>query len=400
MRIANARNVAIDSNTFTNFRPAYELGDHPDMIQVWNSGRNGDMSGITITNNTLSKGDGEDVQAIFIQGALPDTQGNLPAMAHDIVVSGNTVETGVLQGIWLQDVAGAIIADNLVTQSAGGVQAPTIRMDGTVDSTVIGNIAPVIQDFGSTNLIVGENTLTALTHVTGTAGADTLEGTSGADSIVGALGSDVAYGHDGNDTLLGGDGNDTLDGGTGNDLLNGGAGKDELHGRDGADAIYGGGGDDRILGEYGDDKLFGDGGRDMLNGGAGNDTIHGGNDADGIYGGGGNDLIFGDSGNDTIRGDGGMDTISGGTGDDIIYGGAQADTFVFTLGGGNDTVMDFTDGIDWLDLSALTIAFEDLTLFEISETEWLVAYLDGGTQVTHKIQSSSAFSLDVGDFIL
>ncbi len=177
VRIANARNVAIDSNTFTNFRPAYELGDHPDMIQVWNSGRNGDMSGITITNNTLSKGDGEDVQAIFIQGALPDTQGNLPAMAHDIVVSGNTVETGVLQGIWLQDVAGAIIADNVVTQSAGGVQSPTIRMDGTVNSTVIGNIAPVIQDFGSTNLIVGENTLTALTHVTGTAGADTLEGT-------------------------------------------------------------------------------------------------------------------------------------------------------------------------------------------------------------------------------
>ena len=44
-------------------------------------------------------------------------------------------------------------------------------------------------------------------------------------------------------------------------------------------------------------------------------------------------------------------------------GGAGADTFVFQAGHGTDTILDFTDGDDTIDLSALTgiTAFSDLT---------------------------------------
>ena len=47
-----------------------------------------------------------------------------------------------------------------------------------------------------------------------------------------------------------------------------------------------------------------------------------------------------------------------------MWGGAGADTFVFTAGHGNDTIKDFTDGEDLIDLSQISgiSGFEDLTI--------------------------------------
>ena len=91
-----------------------------------------------------------------------------------------------------------------------------------------------------------------------------------------------------------------------------------------------------INGGSGNDAIYGEQGRDILNGGAGDDEIYGGED---------------------------KDTINGGEGNDLLDGGLDADTFVFEPGNGNDHIMDFTPGVDKIDLSAFdtfTISADDI----------------------------------------
>ena len=111
--------------------------------------------------------------------------------------------------------------------------------------------------------------------------------------------------------IWGGDGDDTIDGLGGDDMIYGGAGDDMVTGGDGADMIMGGDGDDMLDGGTGYDRT----GADMIMGGAGNDTIKGG---------------FNDHA------------------DDMLTGGPGGDTFVFGRHFGNDTITDFTNGSDAL----------------------------------------------------
>jgi len=59
-------------------------------------------------------------------------------------------------------------------------------------------------------------------------------------------------------------------------------------------------------------------------------------------------------GADTLLGEAGQDTLEGGVGDDVLRGGADADVFVFNPGAGVDTIADFEDGVDLLDISAFS----------------------------------------------
>ena len=72
-------------------------------------------------------------------------------------------------------------------------------------------------------------------------------------------------------------------------------------------------------------------GKNYIQGSGGDDTIIGANQDNLIYGGAGSDQIFGDAGDDTII---------GGKGDDYIEGGGGKNTYIFALGGGNDTIND------------------------------------------------------------
>ena len=76
----------------------------------------------------------------------------------------------------------------------------------------------------------------------------------------------------------------------------------------------------------------------------------------------GNDRLIGGEGRDTLGGGEGDDWLSGGTGTDTLTGGAGADTFVYFAGHGSDTITDFTDGEDVIDLSLLDSisGFDDL----------------------------------------
>ena len=77
-----------------------------------------------------------------------------------------------------------------------------------------------------------------------------------------------------------------------------------------------------------------------------NDTIKGGNAKDTIKGGDGNDKIYGEKGNDSLIGGAGDDSLWGGADSDILIGGAGNDIFYYSSGDGNDTITDYSPGID------------------------------------------------------
>jgi Ca2+-binding RTX toxin-like protein len=100
-------------------------------------------------------------------------------------------------------------------------------------------------------------------------------------------------------------------------------------------------GRDRLLGSERDERLEGRQGDDVLDGRGGNDDLYGGD------------------GNDTLIGGGSVNRD--GRNDDKLEGGAGNDTFVIGYGDGFNTIHDFTNGEDRIDLSALGFAsYSDL----------------------------------------
>lgn len=98
------------------------------------------------------------------------------------------------------------------------------------------------------------------------------------------------------------------------------------------------------------DRLFGDALANDLRGGGAQDRLLGDDGNDRLYGDAGNDKLFGGTGADALFGGLGLDRLDGGAGDDSLEGGAGGDVFVFSKGSGVDTVTDFVDGEDVIDL--------------------------------------------------
>jgi Ca2+-binding RTX toxin-like protein len=174
----------------------------------------------------------------------------------------------------------------------------------------------------------------------GTQGRDTLPGTDQDDDIQGwAENGDPA-------TDLG----DLLSGRGGDDRLDGGGGDDTLRGGDGNDQLLGEGGADRLDGEGGADQLDGEGGADQVFGGDGADQLDGGDGADRLYGEGGADQLDGEGGDDRLDGGADDDRLSGGAGRDDLFGGGGPDSFEFRRGFDTDTIRDFQDDVDLIEL--------------------------------------------------
>ena len=162
------------------------------------------------------------------------------------------------------------------------------------------------------------------------------------------------------------------------------------------------------LGDSGDNRLAGTGGRDTVLGGEGNDTIEGKEGADDLFGEEGNDTLQGGAGRDRLFGGEGDDTIDGGTendflvggeGDDQLRGGAGADVFAFGTECGYDTVADFADGEDRIDLSALAgiAGVDDLQIATFGNTA--VIDLTGHGGGTIRLEDTAAEDLDASDFV-
>ena len=99
--------------------------------------------------------------------------------------------------------------------------------------------------------------------------------------------------------------------------------------------------------------------------------------------------------------DGGTDDdfVVGGEGDDTLTGGAGADVFVFVAEQGSDTIVDFTDGEDTIDLSALEGigGFGDLDIQTYGATTVIDLSCYGGGVV--KLEDTGDASFGAEDFV-
>lgn len=229
-----------------------------------------------------------------------------------------------------------------------------------------------------------------------TDGGDNLTGTDASETFDLMNGSDRLRAGAGDDTVMGGSGRDTIEGGDDNDQIWGGSGADRLYGDAGNDSIYGGADNDLILAGTGDDYVNGGNKNDRIYGAGGNDTLIGDNGNDKIWGGTGNDLISGGAGKDLIDGGDGDDTIDGGWGDDNMTGGTGADIFVFDDRMRADTITDFTDGEDRLDMTAWGFTGVDDMTFQQVGDDVFIQFTDRDSLL---LQNVDAADLDASDFI-
>ena len=239
---------------------------------------------------------------------------------------------------------------------------------------------------------------TASETIVGTAFDDKITAIDGDNIIMAAGGDDLIewhgrqVGRDGNDIVDGGEGADTVRMNThaslGDELRLGVVDDEAILSRINLDEftitmtdvetvlINAKGGNDRLVvdniedvgvnfvdfrGGDGDDELRNRAGTDAAlyaNGGAGNDYLNGAR---------GDDILIGGPGNDTIFGRDGIDRLFGQTGDDRLFGGGKRDVFVFTVGDGDDVIVDFQKGFDQVRFNGVT--FADLTFTDFGSDQ-------------------------------
>lgn len=207
-------------------------------------------------------------------------------------------------------------------------------------------------------------------------------------------GDDILRGTALNDTISALGGDDTVNGLAGDDLLLGGAGGDNIKGNGGDDRIRGNGGDDTLKGNGGADNIKGNGGADNIKGNGGGDVIKAGGGADTVKAGGGSDTIDGGGGADLLEGGGGADVITGKGGNDTLTGNGGADVFQFRASDRNDTISDFRQGQDRIEILTGANAFAGLSI-EQDGADVLIGF--GVGQVRVVTDNAGAFSED--DFI-
>ena len=112
----------------------------------------------------------------------------------------------------------------------------------------------------------------------------------------------------------------------------------------------------------------------------------------------GNDYLQGLSGDDLLRGGTGNDTLVGSYGADILIGGSGSDLFVFAPRHGIDTIVDFTDGEDFIGLLG-GLTFADLTIIQgtaNSANDTLITITSSNELLTifSRVQTSTITSAD------
>ena len=137
----------------------------------------------------------------------------------------------------------------------------------------------------------------------------------------------------------------------------------------------------------GDDTLTGNGKANEIRGGGGDDRL---------FGKGGNDDLRGQDGDDVLNGAKGKDLLNGGSGDDILVGGGNADMIIFdgTVFEGSDTIRDFKNGTDSLQISGTS--FDDLKIQKTGGGSDTRITLDSGTEIL--LEGVSKSQIDAGDF--
>lgn len=292
----------------------------------------------------------------------------------------------------------------------------------------------------------------------GLGGKDILSGGVGKDTLDGGSGNDILLGGAGADRLIGGTGNDTASyssaragvvaslakpsintndaaGDTYSSVENfsGSAYADKLTGNGSANRLTGGKGNDTLDGGAGKDILIGGSGADRLVGGKGTDTasyetaskgvtasllspssntndakgdtyssienLSGTAFADKLTGNSADNRLAGGGGNDVLKAAGGADILDGGRGSDTLTGGPGSDTFVFQKGYGKDTILDFKDGTDQIDLRSYDFDGISSVLKKAAQVDDDVQLKFAATDIL-LLKNFEKADLDAGDFIL
>ena len=174
---------------------------------------------------------------------------------------------------------------------------------------------------------------------------------------------------------------------------------DPFMGTDGSALMLDGAEDNTTKGMGGYDRIFGGEGNDRLEGGSEADDLYGEEGDDSLFGEAGHDRLFAGEGDDTLDGGTGRDLLLGGEGNDRLTGGAGADTFVFGPDHGDDTITDFADGEDLIDLSSLEgiAGFEDLNIETYGATTVIELACCGGGLI--RLENTDASDFDAADFV-
>ncbi len=286
---------------------------------------------------------------------------------------------------------------------AGGSGADVLDGGAGIDMAVYERSASgVTIDLGAGTASGGDaagDSLVSIENLVGSAFADSLTGDSGANRLIGGAGNDILAGAAGDDKLLGGAGDDILNGGDGNDYLVGGTGADTFDGGSGEDQVSYAGSTVAVTVDLGAGTGGGDAAGDTfvnienVYGSAQDDTLIGDGADNRLWGGNGDDRLEGGAGLDRLYGGDGADTINGGLGNDWFVGGAGADVFVFDANWGTDTVSDFEDGVDLLDLSGSGLTFADLTITQ-SGTSTIISGPGGNAIELDNILAADITSAD------
>ncbi|WP_193186591.1 DUF4347 domain-containing protein [Nisaea sediminum] len=286
---------------------------------------------------------------------------------------------------------------SIVFSSTGG-SAQTVHLTGQSSS---GSEAFVID---TSNLPTGSSLQLDNIEFAAIVGNATVTGGAGKNYVVGDESTQFISCGAEDDTLAGGGGNDTVGSGWGEDLVYGNQGTDSVFGGGGRDTLFGGQDADTVAGDNDNDFVYGNKGNDTVLGGENDDMVYGGQDEDIVYGNSGNDSLFGNLGNDTLYGgqgndllwgNSGDDYLAGNTGDDTLSGGEGADTFVFSFGGGNETVSDFAAGTDTLALeSGLGVSGGT----EVNGNT-VVTFSDGGTVTIIGVQKADVAAATGWDLV-
>ena len=331
---------------------------------------------------------------------------------HEIINSGTIKSNGISYGtlpqesaaIWVEagettlTNSGTIIGDVWLLNISFQFDGATIINTGTIDGDVY-----MESTFGFEGALYDGRGGTVTGVVTAGLGDDILRGGDGTETFVGLDGIDTIHGGGGDDVIYGGEnrGDAFWDPNGAFDFLYGGAGDDKIYDAGRSGEIYGGQGNDTLHGGAYGNFLQGGQGDDVVYGGSGWDTVRGGQGNDRVFGNTGRDWVYGNDGDDFVSGGNGRDVISGGTGNDTLEGGAGDDRFKFGTDAGDDNIIDFEDGSDLLDISALGVT--DLALLDAAISDQgadaVVNWTVLGGSGTLTIEGAAGL-IDGSDFLL
>ena len=257
---------------------------------------------------------------------------------HDFELDKDVIDLRLLpQAIGFSELSIADTEDGCVVRITHPVLQGSIELKGIAASNLsASNFA--MPDGETTSITIGGAWITRPT--------DPFDGSSGSQLFMDDASAGNAFGNGGEDRIFGGEGDDRIDGG------------------DSRDALYGEEGDDVLEGGYGFDRLFGGEGDDELSGGPGDYA----------------------------------DLLVGGEGNDRLTGGAGGDRFVFGRDHGHDTIADFGNGADVIDLSGLRgiSGFDDLHIGPNGNHTLIYLQSHGGGTI--RLENFHLDDLDAADF--